>query len=203
MSVVRTFSHTQSMQVSFPPQHSSWADFQQQNDSNTAEVCQRVQPGQALNCNAGHVVVSLDDSSTSKADLHIGDLVYFTNKKMVTDLNSFLSNAEAPYGPYLYISDTASELQKLQKRKPNKAAQLRGYLETFASEQGLNASLFDQWFEVVWAKDRRDLAAHPLKQRTEDLSYLKGLIADPNSPLQCCAAAVEALVKVAERLGLK
>ena len=200
-SIVQTFSRSQGQQHMLPTQHHAWADYQQQNDNNNAEVYQHVQPGEPLDSRTSHVVVSLEEN-VSKADMHIGDLVYFTNQRMVTDMNVYLEAVQAPFGPFLYISDAAILLQQL-KRKPNKAAQFRGYLVSFAAAHGLNANLFDQWLDVVWAKDRRDMAAHPLELCAEDLSYLKGLITDPNSPIQHYAAAVDALVKVAERLGLK
>jgi hypothetical protein len=176
--------------------------MQRQNTNNESEVYQRVAPGEALSKTTSHVVLDLQDQGASKADMHIGDLVYYTNQRMVTDLNTFLKSQRAPFGPYQYISEVATKLQQLQ-HKPNKAAQLRGYLNDFAASQGFDEGMFDQWSEVVFAKDRRDWAAHPLKQRIEDLSFLRGLLSSPSSPIAHCSAAVDALVQVAGRLGLK
>lgn len=159
-----------------------------------------MQPGDPIDSSNDHVVVSLEED-TNKADIHIGDLVYLTNQRMVTDLNDHLETMRAPFGPFVYISEAATLLQQLARKKPSKAAQFRGYLVSYTEAYGLNVSLFDQWMDVVWAKDRRDFAAHPLELRTKDLSYLKNLIATPNSPIQQYAVAVDALVKVAERLG--
>lgn len=191
-------------QQMLPTQHNACAGCQQQSaNNNSAEVHHLMQSQQPLDTHIGHGVES-HEGLCSKADLYIGNLVCLSNKRMTTDLDTYLDTMQAPFGPFAYISDAAIYLQQL-KRKPHKAAkaaQLHGYLAAFSAAHGLDVKLFDQWMELVWAKDRRRFAAQPVELCAEHLSYLKGLIAAPNSPIQHYAAAVDALVKVAERLGL-
>ena len=71
-------------------------------------------------------------------------------------LNNFLGDTE--YGPYDHVSEASRKLQHLQKKKPNKAAQLRQLLQDFAAQEGFRERAFDQWPELLPIKDRRLVA---------------------------------------------
>lgn len=133
--------------------------------------------------------------------MHIRDLMYYTNQYMAPALNASLARQGAPYGGFTFISDAAQKLQKLRVKSANRAAEFKGYLEAFAREEGFDVDAFDEWSKVVYAKERGDLAAHPLKLGGEDLCHLKQLAGDSASPIASYCHAVLALVTVAEKNG--
>ncbi|GFR50249.1 hypothetical protein Agub_g12435 [Astrephomene gubernaculifera] len=144
-----------------------------------------------------------DDDVCTKADMHIADLMYLYDMDMVTALNIFFKKEKAPFGGFYHISDVTKELERLTAEKSNKAAELKGYLDSFAKQQGFSVKAFEEWRQVIYAKDRWDRLAQPLKTRTEDLTFLRSLINDAGSCIQPFKNAVLALVVTAEKKGLK
>jgi hypothetical protein len=72
---------------------------------------------------------------------------------LTSRLNQKLESTE--YGPFAYISDAAFKLKSLQKKKPNKAADLRRHLAEFAAAEGIPEDAFAQWPALIPMKDRR------------------------------------------------
>jgi hypothetical protein len=138
----------------------------------------------------------------SRVDMHIGDLVYLTNQQIVTELNQFLEQQDAPFGPFTYVSDASVRLKQLRRSKPLKAEALEAHLKSFAESSGYSLQAFEVWDKVIFMKDRRDLVAHhPIKLQSDDLSYVKVLIANPNSEIAPIKEAVQALLTSAEKLA--
>lgn len=152
-------------------------------------------------------------NASDRADMHVGDLVRLTNPVFADLLEQYLQNNQAPFGPFAYVSDAAIKLQQLRRAGKEKVAgQLQRHLEGFAQDQGFSAAAFDQWWWVIRAKDRRDaMGPRPFKPRStnhsiisdEDITFLKGLISDPTSPIAAYKDAVSALIKVAQASGLE
>ncbi|PNW74208.1 hypothetical protein CHLRE_13g589550v5 [Chlamydomonas reinhardtii] len=139
----------------------------------------------------------------SKIDLLIADLVYRVDEDLVKALNTFLLHEEAPFGGYYFVWDAAQELQRLTAKKSNKAAALKGFLGSFAQQYGFSVAAFEEWQEVMYAKNRRDHTGYPLETRTEDLTFLRGLMDKADSCIQPYKNAVFALVVAAEKMSLK
>ncbi|KAG2451393.1 hypothetical protein HYH02_003994 [Chlamydomonas schloesseri] len=81
----------------------------------------------------------------------------------------------------------------------------KGYLGSFALEYGLygfSVEAFTEWQRVMYGKDRRHRTAHPLKTRTEGLTFLRGLTDTNDSCIRPHKNAAFALVVAAEKLGL-
>lgn len=208
MAKVTTFYHMQGRQATLPASDASWSQHGCRNDNGTSDVYQRVQSGMPLDPTIDHVVVDYSsDDSASKEDMHIGDLVYHTNEAITDQLNRLLRERDAEFGPFFFVSDASLQLLQLQRKKSSKAwtkaTELRNYLEEVATSMGFKVEAFEQWGQVMKAKNRRDAASHPLKMRKEDLSFFKSLLAQPSSRITGYTQAVEALVVVAESKGLR
>ncbi|KAG2495857.1 hypothetical protein HYH03_006095 [Edaphochlamys debaryana] len=202
MALLQHYKTGCGLQYRLDPEDAEWTRHQIRNDARDQETYRRVQPGDQLDKCTDHVVVTNDATADrQKGDMHTTDLLYAYNGVMAKDLNEFLKDSK--FGGYIYISDAAKELKMLTARKPNKAAELKGLLDKFAEEQGFSVEAFVEWEEILFAKDRRDRMAHPLKMHEEDLSFLSALVEDDCSCVIKYKNAVKALLVVARRHGLQ